>query len=76
MEIVKKILRETVEKLREKDIYPEEILDTISNLKPSEFFLKFFSKAFDIFCRKGNQDAMLAMFYGEIIRVESLLSAL
>ena len=68
MEILKKILRETVEKLREEDIYPEEILGTISNLKPSEPFLKFISKAFGLFCRKRNQDAMLAMFYGEIIK--------
>ena len=36
IEIVKKILPETVEKLREEDIYPGEILDTISSLKPSE----------------------------------------
>ena len=68
MEIVKTILRETVEKLREEGIYPEEILDTISSLKPSESFLKFISNAFGLFCRKRNQDAMLSMFYGEIIK--------
>ena len=52
MEIVKKILRETVEKLQEDCIYPEEILDTTSNLKPSESFLKVIGNAFGLFCRK------------------------
>ena len=56
---MKKILRETVEKLREEGIYPEEILDTISSLRPSESFLKFISNAFGLFCRKRSQDAML-----------------
>lgn len=68
MEIVKKILHETVEKLRAESIYPEEILDTISKLKPSKSFLNFISKVFGLFCRKRNQDAMLAMFYGEIVK--------
>ena len=68
MEIIKKILHETVEKLRAESIYPEEILDTISKLKPSESFLNFISKVFGLFCQKRNQDAMLAMFYGEIIK--------
>ena len=78
MQIVRKILRETADKLREEIIYPEVILDTISNLKPSESFLKFISKAFSLFCRKRNQDAMLAMFYGKIINecMGSLLSVL
>ena len=62
---MKKILCETVEKLREEGIYPEEILDTISNLKPRESFLKFIGNAFGLFCRKRNQDAMLSMFYGD-----------
>ena len=68
MEIIAKIIAETVEKLREENIYPKEILDTISKLKPSESFLKFINKVFRLFCRKLNQDRMLALFYGEIIK--------
>ena len=63
-----KILSEIVKKLCTEEIYPKPILDTLSNLKPSEKFLKFVTKAFDLFCRKRNQDAMLAMFYGEIVK--------
>ncbi len=68
MEIITKIIVETVEKLREEDIYPKEILDTISKLKPSEAFLNFIAKVFRLFCRKLDQDRMLALFYGEIIK--------
>ncbi|CAB4024403.1 hypothetical protein AWC38_SpisGene12476, partial [Paramuricea clavata] len=68
MEIIAKIISETVEKLREENIYPKEILDIISKLKPSESFLKFITKVFRLFCRKLNQDRMLALFYGEIIK--------
>jgi hypothetical protein len=68
MEIIAKSIAETVEKLREENIYPKEILDTISKLKPSESFLKFITKVFRLFCRKLNQDRMLALFYGEIIK--------
>ncbi|CAB4044610.1 Hypothetical predicted protein, partial [Paramuricea clavata] len=47
MEIIAKIIAETVEKLREENIYPKEILDIISKLKPSESFLKFITKGED-----------------------------
>jgi hypothetical protein len=44
------------------------MLDTKSNLKPSESFLKFVAKVFGLFCRKRNRDAMLSLFYGEIMK--------
>ncbi|CAB4031910.1 PREDICTED: uncharacterized protein LOC101236338, partial [Paramuricea clavata] len=47
MEIIAKIIAETVEKLREENIYPKEILDIISKFKPSESFLKFITKGED-----------------------------
>ena len=68
MQILEKILSEIVKKLLEEKIYPKAILDTLTNLKPSENFLKFVTKVFTLFCRKRNQDTMLAMFYGEIVK--------
>ena len=68
MQFLERVLNEIVKKLRAEEIYPKPILDTLSKLKPSENFLKFVTKVFDLFCRKRNQDAMLAMFYGEIVK--------
>ena len=53
-------------------IYPKPVIDTVSKQKPSENFLKFIRKVLGLFCRKRNQDAMLAMFYGEIVKVWKL----
>ena len=41
---------------------------TISKLKPSEAFLNFIANVFRLFCRKLEQDRILALFYGEIIK--------
>lgn len=67
-EIIDNILAQTVEKLREESIYPEEVIDTLSKLRPSESFLALVRNVFDLFCRKRNQDAMLGLFYGKIIK--------
>ncbi len=68
MEIIERILSEIVTKLRDENIYPKPVIDTLSKLKPCENFLKFIRKVFGLFCRKRNQDAILAMFYGEIVK--------
>ena len=65
---VGRILKETVEKLREENIYSNTLIDTIFSLKPSDSFVEFICKVFSLFCRKRNQDAMLAMFYGDILK--------
>ena len=46
MQILEKILSEIVKKLLEEKIYPKAILDTVTNLKPSENFLKFVHKGY------------------------------
>ena len=49
-----------------RQLYPEAILTAITNVKPSEEFLAFIKTILGKFCRKQNQDVLLANFYKEI----------
>ena len=68
MPVLVRLCKEIGEKIREKNLYPEEIIKLVEGLKPSEQFLKFVSEVFSKFSRKCNQDAFLAKFYGEVYK--------
>ena len=56
---------EIVVKLRKEKFYLEEILAAASSVMPNKASLVFISGVFSKFCRKQNQDALLATFYQE-----------
>ena len=68
MPVLERLCKEIGEKIREENLYPEEIIKLVEGLKPSEQFLKFVSEVFSKFSRKCNQDAFLAKFYGEVYK--------
>ena len=58
-----KMQSEITGKLSEENIFPKEILEVISTLNPTEEFFDFVKEVFSVFCRKCNQDQLLATFY-------------
>ena len=68
MPVLERLCKEIGEKIREENLYPEEIIKLVEGLKPSEQFLKFVSEVFSKFSRKCNQDAFMAKFYGEVYK--------
>lgn len=64
--LMERFFTEILKKLRDEKFYPEEILAAITNVKPSKEFLSFIQTIFSEFCRKRNQDVLLANFYKEI----------
>jgi hypothetical protein len=64
--LLERFFTEIVEKLRDEKLCPEAILTAITNVKPSEEFLAFIKTIFGKFCRKQNQDVLLANFCKEI----------
>ena len=64
--LLETFFKEIVDKLREEKFYGETILTATSSVKPSVEFLAFVRTIFSNFCRKRNQDALLATFYKEI----------
>ena len=54
--------------LYEDNIFQKEMIELISSLKPSEEFLHFLKEVFATFCRKPNQDLLLATFYEKIAK--------
>ena len=49
MAVIQKLCKEIADKIREEELYPEDIIKTVEGLKPSEEFVNFVSEVFSKF---------------------------